>query len=69
MGYKILAFVNKSWNCINIMHFRRGGELLFAFSCLGGGGILEKLCLTLVTPWTVLPGCLVDGIFQARILE
>ena len=35
------------------MHFRRGGELLFSFSCLGGGGILEKLCLTLVTPWTV----------------
>ena len=35
-----------------------------------GGGLVDKLCLILATPWTVPhPGSSVHGIFQARILE
>ena len=36
-----------------------------------GGGSVIKLCLTLVTPWTIysLPGPTVHGVFQARVLE
>ena len=39
--------------------------------CLGGGGgLVSKSCLTLVTPWTTLclPGSSVHRILQARIL-
>ena len=38
----------------------------------GNGGLVAKLYLTLVTPWTVdcsLPGSSIHGISQARILE
>ena len=35
----------------------------------GGGGLVTKLCPTLVTPWTNPPGTSVRGISQARILE
>ena len=36
----------------------------------GGGGLVAKSCLTLVTPWTVSPpGSPVHEILQARILE
>ena len=36
----------------------------------GGGGLVAKSCLTLVTPWTVaLQAPLSMGILQARILE
>ena len=34
-----------------------------------GGGLVIKLCLTLVTPWTIVPGSSVHGVFQARILD
>ena len=43
--------------------------LLCAF-CGGGGGLVAKLCLTLITPWTVVCHApLFMGFFQARILE
>ena len=36
----------------------------------GGGGLVAKLCPTLVTPWTVAHQALLSmGFFQARILE
>ena len=36
----------------------------------GGGGLVVKLCLILVIPWTIAwPGSSVHGILQARILE
>ena len=36
-----------------------------------GGGLITKMCPTLVIPWTVhsLPGSSVHGILQARILD
>ena len=38
--------------------------------CHGGGGLVTKFCLTLVTPTDCsLPGSSVHGILQARILE
>ena len=35
----------------------------------GGGGLVSKSCLTLVTLWTIACQASVHGIFQARILE
>ena len=37
--------------------------------CGTGGGLVTKLCLTLATPWTSLPGSFIHGISQTRILE
>ena len=36
-----------------------------------GGGLITKMCPTLVIPWTLrsLPGSSVHGILQARILD
>ena len=37
---------------------------------MGGGGLVAKSCLTLVTPWTVAyQAPLSMGFFQARIVE
>ena len=35
----------------------------------GGGGLVDKLCLTLATPWTAACQAPLSGILQARILE
>ena len=37
----------------------------------GGGGLVHRLCLTLVTPWTIYspPGSSVHGILHVRTLE
>ena len=35
----------------------------------GGGGLVTKSCLTLVTPWTIAHQAPVHGISQERILE
>ena len=51
-------------------HRRSSKKLCFHLS--GGGGVVIKLCLTLVTPWTVAHLALLSsmhGISQARILE
>ena len=53
--------------------FASGGQSIgVSASTLGmnlGGGLVIKLCLTLVTPWAIMPGSSVHGVFQARILE
>ena len=53
--------------------FASGGQSIgVSASTLGmnlGGGLVIKLCLTLVTPWAIMPGFSVHGVFQARILE
>ena len=53
--------------------FASGGQSTgVSASTLGmnlGGGLVIKLCLTLVTPWAIMPVSSVYGVFQPRILE
>ena len=64
-GNWFLALQNHSWGHQCQSQLVRG----FPFFLLGGGGLVAKPCLTLVTPWTVACQAPIHGILQARILQ
>ena len=80
-----LVPINKGEAVLTIFHLSPSSEFLFCFWTLpwmwanlygmfgsvdgGGGGLVSKSCLTLVTLWTVACQASVHRIFQARILE
>ena len=62
-----------SWSFQMSQLFASGGQSIGVSASTSGinlgGHLVIKLCLTLVTPWTIVPGSSVHGVFQARILD